>query len=166
MPRNKLQGFEEVDSNGVLFVFRGNFGFVAAVKELTGKSVFSLVETIPEGDAGDVKDVLIASLVKRAGDNADDLTPDDKAEIIEQFITDHGFQECCILANHMLTNAMVGNLKKNKLDKHQNVQSLLNSLMISRSKIFKNHAVLWAYLAVIFGIYQCLSIKFLETPTF
>ena len=166
MPRNKLQGYEEVDSNGVLFVFRGNFGFVAAVKELTGKNVFSLTETIPGGDVEDIRDVLIASLVKRAGDDAEDLTAENKQEIIEQFITDHGLQECSILANHMLTNAMVGSLKKNKLDRHQSVQSLLNSLMISRSKIFKNHALLWAYLLAIFGVYQCLSIKLFEMPIF
>ena len=166
MPRNKLQGFEEVDSNGTLFVFRGNFGFIAEVKELTGKNAFALAETVPEGDAEDIRDVLISSLVRYAKEGTDDLTAENKRDLIEQFITDHGLQECSILANHMLTNAMVGELKKNALDRHQNVQSLLNSLMISRSKIFKNHASLWAYLAAIFGIYQCLSIKLFETPIF
>lgn len=164
MSNSKRQGYEEVDSDGVLYLFKADFGFLASLQELTGSKLFTIAEEIPAGDPEVIRDVLVSSLVKKSGDDVDELSIDSKRELIEDFITRHGLQECSILANHMMSNAMIGDLKKNQIDRHQSIQSLMNHFVISRSTIFKNHAYLWGYLALIFGTYQCISIKLLEMP--
>ena len=162
MSNNKLQGYEEVDHNGQLYLFKADFGFLARLKETTGRFVFTIAEELPAGDPDMVRDVLVCSLVKRAGDDCDDLSVEAKRDLIEEFITEHGLQECTMLANHMMTNSMIGSIKKNKIDRHQTIMGLMESLMISRSQIFRNHALLWVYVATISGICACLSIKLLN----
>lgn len=164
MSKNKAQGYETVDSEGQLYVFRGNFGFLEKVKELTGRGVFDVVDSVAKGDPEDVRDVLCASLVKIAADDADEMEDEQKRKTIEEFITKHGFQECNILANHMFTRSMVGDIKKNQIDQHKTVTSLIDHLMTSRLKRFRNHVALWVYMAMISGICVWVNIKILETP--
>ena len=161
MSRNKLQGYEEVYINEELYIFKGNFSFLATLKEISEIDPISISESVNILDPISVRNVLIASLCKKGSIDADDLSIESQYKIIEEMITDYGLQECGILAQYLLSHAMLGDIKKNALDKHQNINSLLNNLVLSRSKIFKNHAFLWAYLLVIFGIYQCMTIKFL-----
>ena len=159
MSRNKLQGYEEVDINGELFIFKGDFGFLVTLKEISEIDPIFISENVINLDPISVRNVLISSLCKKGGIDTEDLSIEDQYKIVEEMITDFGLQECGILAQHLLSHAMLGDIKKNALDSHQNVQSLLNNLVVSRSKIFKNHALLWMYLLGIFGIYQCMSIK-------
>ena len=164
MSRNKLQGYEEVDINGELYLFKGDFGFLATLAEISEINPIAISENVINLDPISVRNVLISSLHKKGDIKSDDLTVEDQYRIIEEMITDFGLQECGILAQHLLSHAMIGDLKKNTLDNHKSVQSLMNSLIVSRSKIFRNHALLWMYILVIFGTYVCMSIKFLGVP--
>ena len=159
MSRNKLQGYEEVDISGELFLFKGDFGFLVELKEISEVDPIAINEYVVNLDAMSIRNVLVSSLRKKGSIDADDISLEEKYSIIEDTITSYGLQECGILSQHILSNAMVGDLKKNAIDSHQNIQTLLNSLVVSRSRIFKNHAFLWTYLLVIFGTFQWLNTK-------
>ena len=164
MSRNKLQGYEKVYINEELYIFKGDFSFLATLAEISEVNPIVISENVINLDPVSVRNVLIASLHKKGDIDSDDLPTEDQNKIIEEMITDFGLQECGILAQHLLSHAMLGDLKKNALENHQSMNSLLNNFVVSRSKIFKNHALLWTYLLVIFGTYVCMSIKFLGVP--
>jgi len=165
MSRNKAQGFEEVNSGDELYIFKGDFGFLMSLKEMSPVDPIAIAEHVAHLDPEHIRNVLMASLRKRDNIESDDMAEEDIQATIEDLITRHGLQECGILAQHILSHAMIGDLKKNALDRHENVQSLLNDLVVSRSKSFRNHALLWGYSLMIFGIFQCMSIKLLGLPT-
>jgi len=159
MSRSKELGYEEVDSDGVLFVFKSDFGFLVSLKELVQTDPIAIAEKVYENDPESIRNVLVTSFVSEADCDADSLSSDAKREIIEGFITKHGLQECSILAQHMLSYAMIGTIKKKRIDQNQTIGSMISGLLFSRWKNFKNHALLWVYIAAISGIFVCASSK-------
>lgn len=155
MSHNKHEGYEEVESNGRLFLFKADFGFLVSLKELFSVDPFIVCNTLFSGNCEPIytRNVLIASL--QGEENASIA---DKTLIIEELITIHGMQECWILAQHLLSHAMIGSKKKSQIMANQN----LTSILVSRSRSLKNHVLLWVYLFVISMVCQCISIKLLD----
>lgn len=153
MSHNKRRGYEEVDSEGVKYLFKADFSFLDSLRDVTCKSLFTVSQLVHDGDPQSIRDVLCCSIVN---DNSLEVNK----ELCEEFITKHGLQECNILANTMMANSMLGDIKKKQISTNQKVSSLIDGLLISRSKIFKNHVLLWVYVSLISGVSTCLTIKY------
>lgn len=162
MSSNNRKGIEEVDSNGVRYLFKSDFGFLALLREMTNESLFITSEKISENDPVAVMNVLSCSLIGKSGDNVDEFSLEQKQNVIKEFITLHGLQECNILASTMLTYAMIGDIKKKQISNHQTTANMIDGLLISPSQIFRNHVLLWVYVSTISGISTCLIIKLLS----
>ena len=159
MSHNKEQGYEEVQSNDQLFVFKADFAFLVSLKQSSGVDAMSIAELVNDQDPESIRDVLIASLYRRSGVDADEIGNEEKITIIEQFFSDHGLQECLILAQHLLSYAMIGNIKKKQIQNNQSITSMIDSLLFSRFESFKSHLRLWVYVGSISGLCVCMTIR-------
>jgi len=157
--KSKLQGYEEVDSEGLIYIFRSNFQFIMALNEVSEFDAIEIAEKVNTYDPECIRDVLIASLHCRDGVGTNEISMEDKKSIIEDFITLHGLQECCILAQSLITHSMIGSLKKKQIEENQTVSGMINGLLFSPWQNLKNHALLWAYVSMIFIALQCTTTK-------
>ncbi|MCK5641225.1 MAG: hypothetical protein KAJ19_10520 [Gammaproteobacteria bacterium] len=160
MSRNKLMGYEEVDVDGKIHIFKADFSFLVDVKHDSGIDPISIYNRFEsgEGDAELVLSVLTCSLVSISGV---DVIPEDREKICKDLITLKGLQESVILCRYMMSYAMIGDKKKSQILNMEKTQLLIDKLQPSPLKNLKNHLLLWAYVTLISGICACFSIKLL-----
>jgi len=150
---NKREGYESVDVGGVDHLFKADFSFLAELKEEAKADPMDIFSGFASGASDPilVRAVLVSSLVSIAGN---ELVDADKRNAIEKMITEYGLQEAWILAQHMLSYAMIGSIKKSHLGSLEKMnQALGGSLwMNSSSRLFR-----WGFPLAIFGGLVCSS---------
>ena len=161
MSHNKLMGYEDVDVDGVIYVFRSTFGFLAELAEMSGIDPI-LIHTRFSNDEGDPKLVLAVLACSIVSISDAKVKPEDREKLCEELINLKGLQESAILCRHILTYAMIGDKKKSQILSMEATQQIIDSLQPSHLKSFRNHLLLWGYVALIFGIYACMNFKLLE----
>ena len=158
MSHSKLQGYEDVDVDGVCYVFKSDFSFLAELKQVTGVDPLQIYQRFAEdeGDPDLVRDVLRCSLVSISGK---EVEPEKRQSIAEDLITLKGLQETVILAQYLLSYAMIGDKKKSQMRTMEQNQTILDALSPSPWKNSRNHLLLWGYVALISGLCACLNFK-------
>ena len=148
MPKRK-PGQETLKDEGKEIILTADFGFVVAINSY-GKDVSQIYSDLSSGmmPAKDIKHVLRAAMSDDIDDN-----------YIEGLITRAGLQECAILAMHLLSHAMIGDVKKSKLAKMEPIQSLIAQFKGSHYRILWSLGLLWtattiASTALVCGIFS------------
>lgn len=157
MQANKYEGYEIVKCLGVEYLFKADFRFLAELNTLAGMDPMKVHEGLLEGHC-DPHLILAVMQAAFQGEQA--------REECEKLITIAGLDDCLLLCRHLLLYAMVGSEKKQHLQRREMTQKIINTyLRNSPWQILKHHVLLWAYLAVIFGVYVCISFKIYELLT-
>lgn len=161
MSNNRRLGLEEVIVDNDLYLFKADFKFLQSLKENNSIDPMKMYETFSAGDCDLdlVIDILSFSIVK-----INSKPVDDTVKTIEDLISRFGLQECWYLCFRLLSDAMIGDVKKSELrldEKIQRLKGLNNSLLTN----LKERPFLWVYQVWIFGI--CLWVSFnLINPLF
>lgn len=154
----KRQPNEETFKDGSRTLrFVADYGFLVSVSSI-GRDAARIYIDLSEGtiDPECVRDILVCSVA--------DFEDDEKSSLIEDLITRYGLQECAIMAQIMLSHAMIGDVKKRNLAKGEAIQSLTNQLIPSRSKNFAKVGLLWAACCATSTLAVCLIFRILELP--
>lgn len=161
MATNRKLGLQEVIVDNDLYLFKADFKFLQSLKENNNIDPMKMYETFSAGDCDLdlVVDILSFSIVKINNKPVNDTT-----KTIEDLISRFGLQECWYLCFKLLSDAMIGDVKKSELrldEKIQRLKELNNSLLTN----LKERPFLWVYQVWIFGI--CLWVSFnLISPLF
>ena len=153
-------GYEEVEVDGKIHVFKSDFDFLVDVKHASGIDPISIYNRFEsdEGDAELVLSVLTCSLVSISGV---DVIPEDREKICKDLITLKGLQEAVILCRYMMSYAMIGDKKKSQILSMEKTQLLIDQLQPSPLRNLKNHLLLWGYVMLLSGLCVCFNIKWL-----
>lgn len=150
---NKREGYESVDVGGVDHMFKADFAFLAELKDEAKEDPMRLFASFATGesDPNMVRAVLVSSIVSVDGV----ALPDNiRQEVIEELITRYGLQEAWILAQHLLSYAMIGSIKKSRLGDLEKMTQSLGGLSWLSLKSLQSR---WALPLVIFGASVCIS---------
>ena len=161
MASNRHLGIEEVYVGKDLYLFKANFGLIQELKENGSTDPMKIYETFSSGecDIDSVVDILSCSIVSINGDSVTGAK-----SVIENLINRFGLQECWYLCFKLLSDAMIGDVKKSELRLDEKIQQL-RRLNIFLLKNLKERPFLWASLVWIFG--TCLWVNFnLISPLF
>ena len=154
MSNNRRLGLQEVIVGDDLYLFKADFKFLQSLKENNSIDPMKMYESFSAGDCdlNFVIDILSFSVISV---NKKDIANTEK--IAEELISRFGLQECWYLCFKLLSDAMIGDVKKSELrldEKIQRLKELNNSLLTN----LKERPFLWAYQVWIFGI--CLWVSF------
>lgn len=154
MPNNRRLGLQEVIVGNELYLFKADFKFLQSLKENNSIDPMKMYESFSAGecDLDLVIDILSFSVISV---DKKDIVNDKKTA--EELISRFGLQECWYLCFKLLSDAMIGDVKKSELrldEKIQRLRGLNNSLLTN----LKERPFLWVYQAWIFG--ACLWVSF------
>lgn len=161
MSNNRRLGLEEVIVDKDLYLFKADFKFLQSLKENNSVDPMKMYESFSAGECDldlviDILGFSIISINKKSVSNP--------KEMAEDLISRFGLQECWYLCFRLLSDSMIGDVKKSELrldEKIQRLRGLSNFLSTS----LKEQPFLWGYQAWIFGI--CLWASFnLINPLF
>lgn len=161
MSNNRRLGLEEVIVDKDLYLFKADFKFLQSLKENNSIDPMKMYESFSAGECDldlviDILGFSIISINKKSVGNP--------KEMAEDLISRFGLQECWYLCFRLLSDSMIGDVKKSELrldEKIQRLRGLSNFLSTS----LKEQPFLWAYQVWIFGI--CLWVSFnLINPLF
>lgn len=146
---NKRSANEEVFRVGDKAVrLVADFGFLTAVNS-HGHEVSKAYVDLSSGDISPivVRDVLACAMV--------DI--DDCQAFAESIIEEYGLQECAIMAQIMLSHAMIGDAKKRSIAKREAMASVLDQMIPSQSTSLRKAGLLWAACFVISTAAACMT---------
>lgn len=92
--------------------------------------------------------------------NNEKIKETDKAAIARDIIERHGLQEAGIIARAMLNYAMIGDKKKQQIDKGMQMTQAVEGVIGSPSMSLKKRGLLWAAHWLSLVVPVCLIIKF------
>jgi len=154
MANNRKLGIEEVNVDKDLYLFKADFKFLQSLKENSSIDPMKMYESFSanECDLDSIVDILSFSVISI---NNKPIT--NPKEIIEDLISRFGLQQCWILCYQLLSDAMIGDVKKSELKLNEKIQQLrqLNNFLLTS---LKERPFSWVYQAWIFGI--CLWASF------
>jgi len=154
MANNRKLGLEEVIVDKDLYLFKADFKFLQGLKENSNIDPMKMYESFSAGDCDldlvvDILSFSVISINKKPVNNT--------KEMAEDLISRFGLQECWYLCFRLLSDAMIGDVKKSGLrmdEKIQKLKGLNNSLLTN----LKERPFLWVYQVWIFG--ACLWVSF------
>ena len=154
MANNRKLGLEEVFVDKDLYLFKADFKFLQSLKENSSTDPMKMYESFSAGDCDIdlVVDILSFSIISINKEPVNDTK-----KMSEDLISRFGLQECWYLCFRLLSDAMIGDVKKSGLrldEKIQRLKGLNNSLLTS----LKEQPFLWAFQVWIFG--TCLCVNF------
>ena len=161
MASNRRLGIEEVYVDKDLYLFKADFKFLQSLKENNSIDPMKMYESFSasECDLDSIVDILsfsVISINKEAVNNP--------KEVIEDLISRFGLQECWYLCYRLLSDAMIGDVKKSGLRLDEKIQRLIG-LKTSLSTSLKERPFSWVFQVWIFG--TCLWVNFsLISPLF
>lgn len=161
MPSNRKLGLQEVEVDDDTYLFKADFKFLQSLRENNSIDPMKMFESFSasECDLDVIVDILSFSVISI---NKEPIK--NPKETVEDLISRFGLQECWGLCYRLLSDAMIGSVKKSELqlgDKIQQLKGSNNFLLTS----LKEQPFLWVYQVWIFGI--CLWVSFkLINPLF
>jgi len=162
---NKLLGEEEIIVGKDHYLFCANFRFLADLKDAlpTGPmAIFNALSTDEDASPEHIKQVFCCSLKTV---NGKEVSADKMDEVVEEFITLNGMEMSWVVAQHMLSYAMIGDVKKSEIQELEKKRMLLEKLTIFRSASSRSQLSLWVYRLVIFGTFVCSSFSLISLLT-
>lgn len=170
MSANKYKGELEIDPGSELevegsknkkYLFKSNFDYLVRLKETSGEDpmvIFTKLmncECVPQL----VLDAMVCGLHSIEGE---EVKPSDKEIICQNIITKFGYEEGSVIAQALLSYAMIGSKKKSKIDLKQETLDILDSFNLFQLKNLKKRLLLWVLFLLISGICVCMISKLLE----
>lgn len=154
MASNRRLGIEEVYVDKDLYLFKADFKFLQSLKENNSIDPMKMYESFSanECDLDSVVDILSFSVI-----SINKKPVNNPKEAIEDLISRFGLQQCWFLCYQLLSDAMIGDVKKSELRMDEKIQRLIgskNSLLTS----LKERPFSWASQAFLFG--TCLWVNF------
>lgn len=153
MSSNKILGIEEVFCEKDSYIFKSDFSFLAALDQEVGDPMELHVEIINSRcDPEHIKSIMVASLKTKNGEQVKSIPNE-----VEELITRNGMQECWLLCRHLLSYAIIGDVKKSKLRrlKPSKLTQLITEPFLLESS--KNRQLLWVYHLLISTVCVCIS---------
>lgn len=138
----------------------GDFGFLVAVNESSGRDVSVIYSELTSGlmPPEDIRNVLANAAVL-----ADDV---DRYAFVEDLINRYGLQECAIMARVMLSHAMIGDVKKSAIEQGDVLRGLVNlEAGASRWRSFLRLGLLWAVSMIVSTALACTIFSLYVMPT-
>jgi len=154
MANNRKLGLEEVPVGDDLYLFKADFKFLQSLKENSSIDPMKMYESFSAGDCDLdlVVDILSFSVISING------KPVVKTKkIVQDLISRLGLQQCWYLCYRLLSDSMIGDVKKSELRLDEKIQQL-KRLNISLLTNLKEQPFLWVSLVWIFG--TCLWVNF------
>jgi len=161
MANNRRLGIEEVYVDKDLYLFKADFKFLQSLKENNSIDPMKMYESFSasEYDLDSIVDILSFSVI-----SINKEPVGNPKEAIEDLISRFGLQQCWYLCYQLLSDAMIGDVKKSGLQLDEKIQRLIgskNSLLTS----LKERPFSWACQVWLFG--TCLWVNFnLINPLF
>lgn len=154
MASNRHLGMQEVEVGEDLYLFKANFKLIQDLKETNSSDPMKIYETFSTGacDVDAVVDILSCSIY-----SINDKPVSGSEKIIEELINQFGIQECWMLCFRLLSDAMIGNVKKSELQMDEKIQQLRKSRNFLFTSLRKQ-PFSWMYQVWIFGV--CLWVSF------
>ena len=153
MSNNKYLGIEEVLCDDDNYIFKSDFAFLATLDQEIGDPLDLQIEiTSGRCEPKKIKGIMAASLQSKNGKTISDVDKE-----IEELITRNGLQDCWLLCRHLLSYAIIGDVKKSKLRKlepNKLTQLITEPFLLESSR---NRRLLWVYHLVISGLCVCIS---------
>ena len=136
-----------------------DFGFLVAVNSM-GRDCALLYTDLSNGlmPAEDVRNILVCA--------AADIPDGERNDYIESLITRYGLQECSVMAQVMLSHAMIGDVKKSALDRAATVRGLIDLTLNTQLMSFRKAGLLWVGTVATSTAVACLIIKYAGALTF
>ena len=133
----------DFDDNGKIAIFAGDFDMARQIDQ-AGRDIQLIFTDLSNGlmPAEDIRNVLAAGLVSLDGK---DLVDVENKDYIEYLISEHGLQECSIVARLILSHALIGDKKKLQTVKVNEIREVIMNLIPSHSK---NMLLLGSFLVV------------------
>lgn len=163
--KSKRQGFETVKCDGVSYLFKSDFSFLAELTEISNVDPFEIYArlNVGQGDPLLILDVLVSSIHSKENTPVE---PSEKMEICRGFITSKGLQECHLLAKLLLSWGMIGDEKKSQMRQWTMTQKIIENLDVFQLMNSKKVQLLWGSILVNFGICVWLIFKTSVPPIF
>jgi len=161
MASSRKLGLQEVLVGNDLYLFKADFKFLQSLKENSSYDPMEIYDSFSSGkcDLDSVIDILSCSMVSI---NKEPINNPEKTA--ENLISMFGLQECWFLCYKLLSDSMIGDIKKSELLLDEKIQKL-KKLNFSPSTSLRKQPFLWVYQAWIFG--TCLWVSFkLISPFF
>lgn len=152
MSNSKL-GIEEILVGKDLYRFKANFAFLQSLTECSDDPI-EMYELFAQNkcDLNHVVDVLRVGI-----DSINDKPVIDKQSIIEDLISRFGLQKCWMLGYQLLSDAMIGTIKKSELQRDSKILGLIEFASFPLASL-KSQPLRWALAVWIFG--TCLWVNF------
>ncbi len=158
--RRRCEELAEMD--GVKYLFAGTFGNIEAYSYACGEP-FAFYQSLLEGELPPTKiHALLECCLSEV--NAKEVPDMDKQEIIENFIEQAGLNDSAVMCRHILTHAILGDIKKKQMDRQKDLHQL-KTKMIRRLRLlnlmsFGNRGLLWVMICATFLISLCMILMF------
>ena len=153
---------EVVKLDGKTFVFSGTFGNIQPYSFLfgdPGKRYNRLSDN--ELPPSEIKGLIENTLYKIEGVEIKD---EEKEAIAKSFIEDAGLQDCAYLCRHLLSHAIIGNVKKKQLERKEvakkTAQSMTRKIKILALMSFGKVGLLWGVTLISFLIFACMTFRY------
>lgn len=144
MPKRKPNE-EILKDGGREIILSADFGFIVAINSL-GKDVAHIYSDLSSGmmPAEDIKNVIKCGIKSDVEDG-----------YVESLVERNGLQECSIIALHLLSHAMIGDVKKSKILTREKIEEMTIKFSPSQSTGLRNLGLLLAANAVISTALVC-----------
>jgi hypothetical protein len=148
MSSNRKLGLEEVIVDKDLYLFKADFKFLQSLKENSSVDPMKMYESFSasEYDLDSIVDILSFSVISI---NKKPIA--NPKEVIEDLISRFGLQQCWMLCYTLLSDAMIGDVKKSELKLDEKIQQLRRSNNFLLTSL-KKQPFSWVYQVWIFGI--------------
>lgn len=160
MPSNRHLGLEECIVDKDVYLFKANFAFLQSLKENNDVDPMKMYESFSQGECNID---FVVSVLTHAIALVNNETVTNKQLVIEDLIDRFGLQQCWYLCFNLLSDAMIGSVKKSKLKRDKKILGLVESCNILSTSM-KKQPLVWMYQAWISGICLWASFNLLNPP--
>lgn len=158
--QRKLKRCQEVvTGNGHSYLFAGTFGNVEAVSFACDADPGEVMRRLYDGETppGDIRSVILCCMEER--DN-EPVTEHNREEYALEFIEDMGLQDASALAQHLLSFALIGDVKKKQIASAAAIRGMLWRLNPSTLMGFAALGSLWAATTIASALLVCLILRY------
>lgn len=147
---------EVVTGNGKTYRFSGTIGNIEKLSFLSGDPSKIFVE-LSDGamPPTHIKNIITCTMCEVDNTSISEL---DLSDTVADFINDFGLQDCAYLCRMLLNHALIGDVKKKRIEKQQKIQKAKKFLTFRLPQL-KRPGLSWAAVLMIFVISACTIIK-------
>lgn len=149
---------ETVTGNGHRYVFSGTFDNIEAASFVCGDPGDLMRRLCDEElPPADLRSIILCCMDERDGAP---VSANDREQYAVEFVEDFGLQDCALLAKHLLSYGLIGDVKKKQIELSETVRGLIRSPNRSTLKAFAALGLLWAVTCVTSAALVCWILRY------